>query len=222
MSKIPSTNNSKKVKYDPMKSGAYVGRMTMFVGLGVQPQPEFQGKAKGPAFKAQLGFELIGKKVSGVDGDGKAIDPRPSCVFQDVYLFPGSERGKAFDVCKALDPTITKVPDTLDWFINKLGSPLIVTVGQYENKYKEIKNKVIKVGEVLEGMAVGDPESDLIGFDPYSGDAKSKETYDKLWNFQQDLLSNALDAKSIPFAQAKEEPATQSEPTVDSEDGRSF
>jgi hypothetical protein len=126
-----------------------------------------------------------------------------------------------------LDPTITKVPSDLSWFINKLNTPVIVTVGSYENKFKEVKNKVAGLGQMLAGMQVGNAESPIIGFDPYSSTEESKSVYEKLYKFQRDDLALALDKANIPFA-GLEVPrqggtgATEPTAVVESNDNRNF
>ncbi len=197
MSNIPTTQSANKVTYPVMKDGAYPARYVKFVGLGLQPQPAFQGKTKGPAFKASVTFELAGKSVIGTKADGTKADPIASCVFLDFFIFPGATRGKAFDFCQALDPTIEAVPKSLDWFMERLDAPCIVTVGHYTNKAGVTRNGVNGVGLPLEGLTVAPSTVTKIAFDPY---VANEEVYAKLHKFQQDDLAKALDAKVIPLA----------------------
>lgn len=214
LSKIPRTASQNRITYPVSKDGAYPARFVKFIGLGMQPQPDFQGKKKGPAFKASATFELAGKTVIGTKSDGTKTDPAPSFVFLDFFLFPGATRGKAFDLCKALDPSIEAVPDNLDWFISRLDQPIIVTVGHYESKTtKEIKNKVTGIGQPLEGLTVSPSTIEPMGFDPYTADETG---YGKLFRFQREELSKALDASAIPLA-GTEVKAAEAESVADAE-----
>ena len=53
---IPSMSSSKKTRtvYDAIANDVYDARITRFIGLGVQEQPEWQGEKKSPAFKCSI------------------------------------------------------------------------------------------------------------------------------------------------------------------------
>ena len=203
MSMIPSMrSNAKKVTYDVIADDVYEARLVRLVGLGVHDQPEWNGEKKSPAFKCSLQYELIGIDATGTDADGKAIDPRPACAFQDVYLFPGGQRGKVFDMCRALDPSVERVPNNLDWFIDKLGAPIMVQVGHYVAKDGTKRNKVIGVSGMSARVRNSLPaaRSELIGFDPYVETPGMISAYAKLPKFQREMLTEAHDTKSIKLA----------------------
>lgn len=203
MSMIPSMrSNIKKVNYDVIADDVYEARLVRFVGLGVQEQPEWNGEKKSPAFKCSLQYELIGIDATGTDSEGKAIDPRPACAFQDVYLFPGGQRGKVFDMCRALDPSVDRVPNNLDWFIDKLGAPIMVQVGHYVAKDGTKRNKVIGVSGMSARVRNSLPaaRAELIGFDPYVESPDMISAYSKLPKFQREMLTEAHDTKSIKLA----------------------
>lgn len=209
MSRIPTmrTSNAKKVTYEAIADDIYEARLVRFIGLGVQDQPEWNGEKKDPAFKVSLQYELIGIDATGVDSEGKPVDPRPSCAFQDVYLFPGGQRGKVYDICRAMDPSVDRVPNNLDWFIEKLGAPLMVEVGHYIAKDGTKKNKVVGVSGMSARVRNTLPaaRSELIGFDPYMDTPELFVAYGKLPKFQREILTEAHDAKNIVF-QGKEPP----------------
>lgn len=215
MAKIPSTKTSKfpKVIYDLLASTDYDARMTRFVGLGVQEQPEWQGQKKGPAFKCAITFELVGTDVTGKDEEGKAVDPRPACMFADFFLFPGAKRGKVFDLCQILEPGIESVPDNLEWFQKKLDSVLNLKVGTYKDKTGNIRNKTESLSPIpakYQG-AVVESRTDKVFFDPYEDTTEAFEAYSKVYKYQQEILANAIDKADIPFA--GKEPAKQTPPT---------
>lgn len=207
---IPSTSSSKKTRnvYDVIDTDVYDARIVRFIGLGVQEQPEWQGERKAPAFKCSISFELIDIDATGraFEGDedkvGKPLDPRPSCQFKDYFLFPGAKRGGVFDLCKAIDPTITEVPRNLEWFTDKLGEVVSIGVGNYTTKAGVTRNKVTSVGAVSSRnkSKVGEARSELVGFNPYADTPEMVQAYGKVYKFQRDMLTEAKDAQHIPFA----------------------
>lgn len=209
MAKIPTAPRaSNKTTYDTLPKDLYPARMVRFVGLGTQPQPEYKGQAKDPAPKVAVMFELFDPEtgdvldVRGVDSEGNEVF-KPSCVFTDMFLFPGAERGKVFDMSKALDSSVTKVADDFDWFIDRLGAPVMVEIDHYPKKDGTVGTKISSIVPVSKMVAKSMPEarSELVGFDPYDGDVeKYKIPYAKLFGFQRDILKEALDSKHIPLA----------------------
>lgn len=205
MAKIPQTRSASgsKAKYDVIPNDVYEARIVRFIGLGVQEQPEYQGQKKEPAFKCAIQFELIGVDATGTDGEGKPIEAgRPSCVFKDFYLFPRAKRGGVFDLCNILEPGIEKVPEDLDWFISKLGEPLMVEVGSYKTGAGDLRNKVVGISPMSSrAKAKLDPaRADLVGFDPYVDSPEMMGQYSKLFKFQREILAEAHDREVIPFA----------------------
>ncbi|QQK87921.1 hypothetical protein pSalSNUABM01_052 [Salmonella phage pSal-SNUABM-01] len=207
---IPSTSSSKKSRtvYDVIENDVYDARIVRFIGLGVQEQPEWQGEKKAPAFKCSIAFELIDIDATGrtFEGDedkvGKPIDPRPSCQFKDYFLFPGAKRGGVFDLCKAIDPTITEVPRNLEWFMDKLGEVVSIGVGSYKTKQGIERNKVTSVGAVSSRnkSKVGEARSELVAFNPYTDNPDMMKAYSKVYKFQRDMLVEAKDSQHIPYA----------------------
>lgn len=207
---IPSNSSSKKTftVYDAIADDVYDARIVRFIGLGVQEQPEWQGERKAPAFKCSISFELIDIDATGrtyegeEDKVGKPIDPRPSCQFKDFYLFPGAKRGGVFDLCKAIDPSITEVPRNLEWFMEKLGEVVSVGVGNYKTKKGVVRNKVTSIGAVSSRNKpkVGEARSELVAFNPYVDSPAMVQAYGKVYKFQRDILTEAKDVANIPFA----------------------
>lgn len=200
---IPTTRSSRPTNtYNALADDVYPARIVRFVGLGIQDQPEFQGQKKDPAFKCAIQFELIGVDATGTQPDGSPIDPRPACVFQDYFLFPGASRGKVFDMCRAIDASMTAAPRNLDWFIDNLNSIVMVQVGHYVTKDGTRKNKVVAVQPCPGFMKgnIGPARTDIVGFIPYSDSEANLAAYNKLFKFQRDMLTEAHDVASIPFA----------------------
>ncbi|MFW3388423.1 UNVERIFIED_CONTAM: hypothetical protein RF648_20760, partial [Kocuria sp. CPCC 205274] len=174
---IPTTRTSKKsfTVYDVIPDGDYPARLVRFVGLGVQEQPEFKGEKKAPAFKCSFAFELIGVNATGTEYEndqdkvGKPIEARPACQFLDAYLFPGAGRGKVFDLCQMIDPSIKEVPGNLEWFMGQLGQIVSVRVGSYKTKKGDSRNKIVAVTSIpsMFKSQVGEAKSEFLAFNPY-------------------------------------------------------
>ena len=210
MANIPSTRakNTSRTVYDVLPDGEYPARISRFIGLGVQEQPEWQGQKKDPAFKCQITFELIGVDTTGrkyendEDKVGKPIDPAPACQFKDYYLFPGAKRGGVFDLCQIIDPSLTAVPRSLDWFVDNLGAIVNVRVGHYVNKMGVKRNKIVAVTPIptMFKSQIGAARLETVGFDPYEDTPAMFSAYSKLYGFQREILSEAKDVANIPFA----------------------
>jgi len=215
-------SNRPSTTYEALPSDVYPARLVRFIGLGIQDQREFQGQAKDPAFKCSIQFELIGVDVNGVDSTGVPIDPRPACVFQEYFLFPGATRGKVFDLCRAIDTTSEASPRNLEWFTEHLGSIVMVQVGNYTNKNGVVKNTVQAVQPCPGFMKnnVGEARTDLVGFNPYVESETNLAAYNKMFKFQRDMLLEAHDSANIPFAgkevqkQEESKAGTPAQPSV--------
>lgn len=198
MSNIPSTSTGQATVYSLVKKGAYPARLVKFVGFGMQEQPPYQGQAKAPAFKGLFLFELIGKKITATRGE--ETKELPAVIMASLNIFPGGKRGKTFDLCNILDDNITSVPGDLNWFREQLNKAVIVTVDTYTNKKNQERNSYKGASTMLEGMEVGEAESDLVFFDPYDDSAEMKAVYEKLLPWERNVLADAVDAEHIPFA----------------------
>lgn len=202
MTSIPTMRTNTAAKYNAIPADTYPARLVRFVGLGIQDQPEFQGQKKDPAFKCSIQFELVGVNATGTKPDGSPLDPRPACVFQDYFLFPGASRGKVYDLCRAIDASMEKAPGNLEWFTGKLGEAVLVQVGTYKTKTGETRNKVVAVSPMPSFMKGGldAAKCDIVGFNPYVDNDSNFASYSKLFKFQRDMLMEAHDTKNIPFA----------------------
>jgi hypothetical protein len=228
MSSIPSFSSKPKIvrEYNLIANGDYPARISRFIGLGVHEQPPYQGQAKDPAFKSMFEFELIGMDTSGEEitnagtpeEERKPLDPTPSCQFSDMFLFPGASRGKVFDLCQVLDPSMDKVPRDLDWFEAHLGAIVNVKVGRYTikngpNAGKE-RNTVKGISAVpsMFKNQVGEARRTFVYFDPYVETDKAFSAYSQLFNYQRTMLEEALDHEHITYSgmePAREEKGAQ-------------
>ncbi|MCS5736928.1 hypothetical protein, partial [Herbiconiux daphne] len=200
---------------------------------------------KAPAFKCSFAFELIGVNATGTEYEndqdkvGKPIEARPACQFLDAYLFPGAGRGKVFDLCQMIDPSIKEVPGNLEWFMGQLGQIVSVRVGSYKTKKGDSRNKIVAVTSIpsMFKSQVGEAKSEFLAFNPYEDTPEQMQVYSKLYKFQRDILAEAHDKENIPFAGKDpikgdgngEAPAnkpatttTTSEPSVDFDDDVPF
>lgn len=203
MTAIPTMRSPRpSISYDLLPDDVYPARIVRFIGLGIQDQPEFDGKKKDPAFKCSIQFEILGMDATGKNPDGTPIDPRPACVFREYFLFPGASRGGVFDLCSAVDASLKAAPKSLEWFIDNLGAVVMVQVGSYKKKDGTPKNKVLAVQPMPGFMksSAAPARSDLVGFIPYKDNEANLAAYNKMFKFQRDILMEAYDKENIPFA----------------------
>lgn len=207
---IPTTPKAKtKTEYELIKGDRYPARLTRIVGLGMQPQPEWKGEKKDPAFKVALTFELYNPEdcsplvVNGVTAEGEKVT-RPACVFQDMFFFPGAKRGKVFDLCSAIQAGIESVPSDFNWFVDRLGSPVNLEVEQWTSKKDPTKKGVSVKGvsgiSKMQSNAMAPAVTDLVSFFPYAENDANDIGYAKAFPFQRDILATAVDAQNIPYA----------------------
>lgn len=205
---IPSTRVSKRTTYKVIEAGNYPARMVRFIGLGIQPQRAFQGQEKSPAFKCSIQWELYdpntAQRLSAIEiKEGQeVVTEKPSCMFQEMFLFPNAERGKVFDMSKAFEPNIKKSPADLDWFFDKLGQAAMITVSRYQKKDGTFGNGVQGVLPIAPMIvnAMAPAVSPLVGFNPYIDTQDNKVAYSMMFPFQRDILKEAGDAQHIPLA----------------------
>lgn len=211
MAMIPtlSAGNSNRTTYKVIKPGLYPARLVRFAGLGVHPQRPYQGQPKPDAFKVSLQWELFTEEAEPMNAieikDGaEVVTERPSCVFQDITVRPGVERGKAFDLCTVFDPEVKKVPADMDYFFGLLGQAAMIQVTQYESPKGSgnYRNSVGNFSPMPKMMLKMLPQmrSQKVGFDPYSETQENKVAYSMLFPFQRTMLTEAKDAKFIPLA----------------------
>ncbi len=218
MSMIPTNAKPKtKMKYEQVTNGIYPARLVRIVGYGMQKQPEWNNEAKPDAFKVALTFELYnpntgapldvaGYEVVMKDDVETKVDgtdvTRPSCVFQDMFFFPGAKRGKVFDLANALEAGIDKVPQDFDWFVEKLGTPLQVNVEGWTSKAGNTGISVVGVAglPVMTANALAAPRTDLVSFFPYTESDLNDRGYAKMYPFQRTILTEASDSANIPYA----------------------
>lgn len=200
---IPSmSNNGPKTLWNPIENDIYEARIVKCIGLGMQEQKPYKGQAKAPKFELAMTFELIGVDATGVDRDGKPVEPRPACQFKTYPLHPGGKMGGVYNMVRAIDPSLEKVPANLEWFESILGSVINVEVGSYVNKQGRTVNCVNGVSPVPSRNKdrIGEARTELQFFNPYVDTPEMLNSYGKLFKFQRDSLVEALDSDNIPYA----------------------
>lgn len=209
MSTIPTQAGGKKkdITYSIPAADTYPARQVKFVGLGVQPP--FDDKDE-PRFKARIGFELIGVSVTKTvkDPDSGEIESQeeiPAVMYwtPNIVAF-GGDRSSSLKLAKCFDASLTKAPADIEWYSEKNGHPLMVTVTHKNKKQSgELYAKVESVSAMPAMFAKGlDPaQTEFVSFDPYEDNEIMLHNYNnKLSNFERKLLEEATDATNIPYA----------------------
>lgn len=231
---IPETGNTRKFKYTTIADGEYEARIVRVVGLGVHKQDPWIDPVtkvptpKAPAFRMDLAFELIGVDAHGVDSDGKALDPKPSCQFKSYTVNPRAKNSGMLNLIKMIDPSVQALKGDLNWYKDMLlGQPVNLVIGSYVNKAGETKNSIKTISPIptkyRDGIAPARCET--VFFEPYAETDANVMAYNDLFPFQRNMLTQAEDAKNIPLAGREVVKATETEqkepvaniPTVHSE-----
>ncbi len=205
MSVIPVYNNAKKNKKFVLQAGSYPARLTSVIGLGIQEQEPYKGEAKSPAFTIDTAYAVYDPATLEpiyLKRDGEATEMQV-LTFRSFNLFPGAQRGHAFDWCKAFDPTISEVPSDLSWFMHKLNEGVMVNIVNYETKQGEQRHKILSIQSMPLMIANQLPETnvELKAFDPYMD-----VELEHLFPHQVNTLSKALDARGFAMNQDTDNP----------------
>ena len=267
MSFIPQATSSRPQSitvYPEIESDTYEARVVRVISLGMQEKvkliPDGRGswmKSTNPkdvshVFQFALQFELIGLSSKGTKWElennkwnvVEEFAERASCVFNEYYVYAGGTRGNLFDLCQAVDPSITKIPNDLAWFKNKLlGAPVNLTLKSSPAKRKPEDDEqgkphkywtnVKAVSGMSRRMSQGLPsaESALLFFDCYTNSDEMERAYAELPAFQRKKLEEAYDAANIPLAgtepkdysvDADAKPTETVEPSMDFDDDIPF
>ena len=236
MSFIPQATSARPQSvtvYPEIESDTYEARIVRIVALGMQEKTKLVPNGSGSwmkstlpkdtshVFQFALQFELIGLKAAGAKWElenGKWVESetyaeRPSCVFNEYYVYAGGTRGNLFDLCQAIDPSINKIPNNLEWFKDKmLGAPVNITLKSSPAKRTpedDSTGKPYKYWTNVKGtsgmskrsaMTLPQAESAHVFFDCYTTSIEMDKAYAELPQFQRDKIAEAYDAANIPLA----------------------
>lgn len=226
MSMIPDTTTARKFNYDVIKDGEYEARIVRVVGLGVHNQDPWIDPVtkavtpKSPAFRMDLAFELIGVDATGTDSEGKPLDPKPACQFKSYTVNPRAKNSGMLNLIKMIDPNVQALKGDLNWYKEMLlGQPVNVMVSSYTNKAGQRKNSIKGITPIPTKYrnGVAEARSPMVFFEPYAETDANLEAYTNLFPFQRNMLTQANDAKNIPFAGrevVKGSDTEQKEPTA--------
>lgn len=130
--KLPRNNNRTPV--DPLDPGTYPIRLVQVIDLGLQPQPDFKGEAKDPAYTIKVTYEFLDEFMK--DEDGNDIEDKPRWLSEDFAIYSlDSDRAKSTKRYMALDPELEHEGD----WSKLIGAPGMLQIVQNVSK----KNKDI-------------------------------------------------------------------------------
>lgn len=87
----------------PLEAGSYPARLLSVIDLGLQPQPEWQGKVRPPARKLLTTYEILDEYL--LDETGDEILDKPRVISEQFALHPlTSQRAKSTNRYFVLDP----------------------------------------------------------------------------------------------------------------------
>lgn len=126
-----------------LEPGPYKSRLVQVIDLGLQPQPDYEGKPKDPAQQILLTYELADEFM--LDENGQELKDKPRWVSETITLkHITSEKAKSTLRYKVLDPALTHGGD----FAAVLGTPVMVTVVQNPGKGKNAGRTFPKVAGI--------------------------------------------------------------------------
>lgn len=203
---------SNKPKQPNLENGTYPARLVQLIDLGVQAQRPYQGKDKPPAHIIYTTYEFCDEFM--VDENGEPDEEKPRWLSEDFPFYSlDQDRAKSTQRYNALDPSGTHDGE----WPELLGSPVMVTVGDYTGGDGVVRNKVLSTSAVRAKQVATLPE---LKNEPkvFLLDEPNMEVFQSLpqWlqdkikanlNYQGSVLQKALEGK--PAASKKAEPAKE-------------
>lgn len=194
-----------RVEYSPVARGSHMARLVGLVDLGLQPQRPYEGKAKPPAYRIRLTFELPKQRIE-INGES-----RPRWIDKEITFstFENSNMVKFYNV---LDPDGTHKGD----WRKLIGAECAVVV--VHNEYQgKIYDNIQDITPIMEGIEVPPLENEPRIFDLSSPDM---EQWERLPKFLQDKIKANLEFKGSKLERllmGQEIPVTASTPEIDAE-----
>lgn len=148
---IPTSSSYKA--HPAVEPGAYPARVVLLANIGIQEQREFKGETKPPRMELLVTYELLDEFLPDTEGNDDLEKPR---WLSERFGFMSLDSDRATSTKRyfALDP---EEKYRGDW-IKLIGTPCMVNVVNYENKNKEIKDKVSNVSSMRPKEASKAPE----------------------------------------------------------------
>lgn len=98
--KVPASG----ARVEPIEAGTYPARLVHVIDLGLQPQPDWQGQAKPPAYKLLTTYELLDEFM--LDEDGEELTDKPRHLSENFALYNlEQDKAKSTKRYLALDPS---------------------------------------------------------------------------------------------------------------------
>lgn len=170
-SKVKSTGNKNFVEQPALEPGVYPARVVQVIGLGLQPQRPYQGKAKPPAHIIHMTYELV--DVFMLDEDGNEIEDKPRWVFESFPLHSlEADRAKSTMRYNALDPQQAYEGD----FSKLINTPCQVTVVVNrvgDRTYENVAN--VSAMRARDEAKCPELQNPMLVFDPYEPDLEAFE-----------------------------------------------
>lgn len=208
-------------KIDPIEAGAYPARLVQVIDIGVQEQGEFAGKAKPPAQKIILTYELQDEFMK--DDDGNDDEGKPRWMSEEFPLFNlQAERAKSTTRYKVLDPHSVFGGD----FAKLLETPVNVSISKGPGKGKNagrIYNNVMGITAVRpkDAARFRPLVNKAVAFDM---DDPDMEVFEALPNWIKRRIEGALNYQNSKLHQMQNggQPAKQEPAPVEDDDDVPF
>jgi hypothetical protein len=201
-------NNNNRVEQPVIEADVYPSYLVQIIDLGLQPQKEFQGKAKPPCQEIMLTYEL--SDVFMLDEEGEELEDKPRWI-SEVLPFYGlfADKAKSTQRYKAFDPTEEWEGD----FSKALGMPCNVTIVNNVKGDKTYTN-VANVASISEKKAakMNELKNPTKAFDL---DEPDLEIFNSLPKWIQDKIKGNLEYKGSILEALLENGGKEEKPKAD-------
>ena len=211
---VPRTSSGKRAPI--LDEGAYPARLVQVIDLGLQPQREWAGEAKPPAYELQTVYESSDEFMP--DEDGNPDETKPRWFWDDFKLYSlKSDLATSTKRYYALDPNEEA---NGDW-AQLIGRPVIIaltkTKGRDGTEYNNVggtssmrPKEAAKLPELVNEPKVfdlGDPDIEVFLTLPQRLQDKIKTNL----NFEGSLLQKRLKDHKAPTKDEVKKPAPKEE-----------
>lgn len=149
-------NKSSGFKQPILSAGAYPARIVQIIDLGLQPQPDYLGEAKEPAYEIDITYELLDEFC--VSEDGTVNEDLPRWVSERIPLKSlKAEKAKSTLRYLVLDPKMEFKGE----FLSLVGKPCMVNIVENPGKGKnagKVFNNVSGISQMRDKEATKAPE----------------------------------------------------------------
>ena len=211
------SNNTNRVKQEPLDPGTYPARLVQVLDLGVQPQKPFKGEEKKPAHEIMLTYEFLDEFC--VDEKGEVDEDKPRWLSETMpFRSLMADMAKSTKRYRALDPNedhegdftqLTTTACNVTVVNNESGGTVYNNVGNVSAMRPKDAQKAPELKNPCKVFVLDEPDMEIFLSLPQWLQDKIKGNLE----FEGSSLQKALEAP-----QKADKPAPKGKPKVEEED----